>query len=104
MTLNNYNKLQNTNDYYSRIIIRETKNIQNITIDMTDHDPLRSIDDTRDYIDYKNKRIVRLINNDGSIKTKPEYEPINLPEIKTYGGNTIIESSDEVSPLFQAYY
>ena len=71
---------------------------------MTGHDPLRSVDDTRDYIDYKNKRIVRLINTDGSIKSSAEYEPITLPEIKTYDGNTIIESSDESSPLFQAEY
>ena len=79
-------------------------NIQNITIDMTGHDPLRNIDDTRDYIDYKNKWIVRLINSGGTIKSDSEYEPITLPEIKTYDGNTIIESNDEVSPLFQVYY
>ncbi len=104
ITLDNYNNTPNVTTHYSRIIIRETRNIQNISIDMTGHDPLRSIDDTRDYIDYKNKRIVRLINSDGAKKDNPEYEPITLPEIKTYDGNTIIESSDEVSPIFQAEY
>ncbi len=100
----NVNNIEGTETYYSRIIIRKNDNIQNIAIDMTGHDPLRSIYDTRDYIDYKNKRIVRLINSDGTIKSNPEYEPITLPEIKTYDGNTIIESSDDISPIFQSNY
>ncbi len=104
LILNNFNNTPNTTTYYSRFIIRKNENIQNITIDISGHEPLRSIDDTRDYIDYKNKRIVRLINSDGTKKNNPEYEPITLPEIKTYDGNTIIESSDNVSPLFQAQY
>ncbi len=102
--IENKNNIPNTIIYYSRFIIRKNENIQNITIDMNGHEPLRSIDDMRDYIDYKNKRIVRLINSDGTIKSNPEYEPITLPEIKTYDGNTIIESNDESSPLFQAEY
>ncbi len=100
----NREQIAETTTYYSRIILRKNDNIQNITIDMNGHEPLRSIDDTRDYIDYKNKRIVRVINSDGTIKSNPEYEPITLPEIKTYDGNTIIESNDEISPLFQAEY
>ena len=40
------------------------------------------MDDTRDYIDYKNKQI-------------------NLPEIKTYDGNTITESSDNSHLYFK---
>ncbi len=104
LIFDNQNNIPNTETYYSRIILRKNENIQNITIDISGHDPLRSVDDTRDYIDYKNKRIVRLINTDGSIKSSAEYEPITLPEIKTYDGNTIIESNDESSPLFQAEY
>ncbi len=102
--LDNHNKTPNTTTYHSRMIVRKNSNIQNISIDITGHDPLRSIDDERDYIDYKNKRIVRLINSDGTKKDKEEYEKITLPEIKTYDGNTIIESSDEILPLFQASY
>ena len=104
LMLNNYYSVQNTETYYSRIVLRKNDNIQNITIDISGHDPLRSIDDTRDYIDYKNKRIVRLIIPDGTKKEREEYEPITLPEIKTYDGNTIIESSDDISPIFQANY
>ena len=104
VTIHNNSYTFGAKSHYSRIIIRKNENIQNITIDMNGHEPLRSVDDTRDYIDYKNKRIVRLVNSDGTIKSNPEYESITLPEIKTYDGNTIIESNDDVSPLFQAEY
>ena len=104
LALNNYNSTPDTETYYSRIIIRKDENIENITIDMTGYEPLRSNGEVRDYIDYKNKRIVRLIDSDGSVKEKEEYESIELPEIKTYDGNTIVESSDKISPIFQVRY
>ncbi len=90
---------------YSRVIFGETdKYEQKFTIDMSDHEPLRSKDKVADYIDYNKKQIVRKIGNDGNILDEVQYEDIELPKIPTYDGNTIIETTDEVMPILEVKY
>ena len=57
-----------------------------------------------DYIDYNKKQIVRKIDDDGNILDKEVIEDIDLPEIPTYDGNTIIETTDEVMPILEVRY
>lgn len=101
--LNNYNSVPNTITDYSRIVFRESDNKKTITIDISGHEPLKSKGEAADYIDYKNSRIVRKIDNSGNVKEET-YEEIELPDIPTYEGNTIIESNDSLSPIFEAHY
>lgn len=103
--LNNNNAQADTTTYYSRMIIAESdKYEKKITIDMSGHDPLRSNGEVSDYIDYKNQRIVRKLDSSLNVLSTETYEDVTLPEIPTYDGNTIIESTDTVTPTFEVLY
>lgn len=72
-------------------------------------EPLRKIGEKADYIDFKNKQIVRnvgVIDNTGTLSIEDSYQEleapnvqsIELPEILTYEGTNIIKIDTEVEP------
>ncbi len=91
----NYSKVSGGGVTFANVIFAESdKYNKEYTIDMTGHDPLRAMEDgTSDYIDYKNKRIVRRVGVSGSALyklTSETYEAIELPTLPIYEGNTAI--------------
>ncbi len=79
----------------TRLILAESDKYNKIyTIDMTGHEPLRTMEDgTSDYIDFKTKKIVRNVGvNNGTMYklSSVTYENISLPDIPIYEGNTAI--------------
>ena len=91
----NYNYIEGGGAKVANIIFAESDKYNKIyTIDMTGHEPLRTMEDgTSDYIDFKTKKIVRNvgINNGTMYKlSSVTYENISLPDIPIYEGNTAI--------------
>ena len=91
----NYNSVEGGGTKVANIIFAESDKYNNIyTIDMTGHEPLRTMEDgTSDYIDFKTKKIVRNIGvNNGTMYklSSVVYEDISLPDIPIYEGNTAI--------------
>lgn len=71
--------------------------IYNIYLD----EPLRSLGEIRDYIDFRNKKIVRYItevNNELKKLETPIEEKINLPNILIKEGTNIITVDTEIKP------
>lgn len=91
----NYDSLVGGGVNVANIIFAESDKYNRVyTIDMTGHEPLRTMEDgTSDYIDFKTKKIVRNvgINNGTMYKlSSVTYENILLPDIPIYEGNTAI--------------
>ena len=91
----NYTSVEGGGAKVANIIFAESDKYNKIyTIDMTGHEPLRTMEDgTSDYIDFKTKKIVRNvgINNGTMYKlSSVTYENISLPDIPIYEGNTAI--------------
>ena len=99
----NYDSIQNSTIEISRSIFRENDKVSIININMDNHEPLRSVGEVRDYIDYKSSKIVRLISSSGAVLTEPTYEDIELPTIPSYKGNTVVESIEDIKPILEAY-
>lgn len=91
----NYNNVSGGGVTFANVIFAESdKYNKEYTIDMTGHEPLRTMEDgTSDYIDYKNKRIVRCVGVSGSSLyklTSETYETIELPTLPIFEVNTAI--------------
>ena len=91
----NYNSVEGGGTKVANIIFAESDKYNKIyTIDMTGHEPLRTMEDgTSDYIDFKTKKIVRNVGvNNGTMYklSSVTYENILLPDIPIYEGNTAI--------------
>ncbi len=91
----NYNSVEGGGTKVANIIFAESDKYNKIyTIDMTGHEPLRTMEDgTSDYIDFKTKKIVRNVGvNNGTMYklSSVTYENISLPDIPIYEGNTAI--------------
>ncbi len=91
----NYNSIEGGGIKVANIIFAESDKYNNVyTIDMTGHEPLRTMEDgTSDYIDFKTKKIVRNVGvNNGTMYklSSVVYEDISLPDIPIYEGNTAI--------------
>ena len=91
----NYNSVEGGGAKVANIIIAESDKYNQVyTIDMTGHEPLRTMEDgTSDYIDFKTKKIVRNVGvNNGTMYklSSVVYEDISLPDIPIYEGNTAI--------------
>lgn len=91
----NYNNVSGGGVTFANVIFAESdKYNKEYTIDMTGHEPLRAMEDgTSDYIDYKNKRIVRCVGVSGSSLyklTSETYETIELPTLPIFEANTAI--------------
>ena len=91
----NYTSVEGGGAKVANIIFAESDKYNKIyTIDMTGHEPLRTMEDgTSDYIDFKTKKIIRNvgINNGTMYKlSSVTYENISLPDIPIYEGNTAI--------------
>ena len=91
----NYFSVEGGGAKVANIVFAESDKYNNIyTIDMTGHEPLRTMEDgTSDYIDFKTKKIVRNvgINNGTMYKlSSVTYEDVLLPNIPIYEGNTAI--------------
>ena len=91
----NYNSVEGGGAKVANIVFAESDKYNKIyTIDMTGHEPLRTMEDgTSDYIDFKTKKIVRNVGvNNGTMYklSSVTYENILLPDIPIYEGNTAI--------------
>ena len=91
----NYFSVEGGGAKVANIIFAESDKYNNIyTIDMTGHEPLRTMEDgTSDYIDFKTKKIVRNVGvNNGTMYklSSVTYEDILLPNIPIYERNTAI--------------
>lgn len=91
----NYNNVSGGGVTFANVIFAESdKYNKEYTIDMTGPEPLRAMEDgTSDYIDYKNKRIVRCVGVSGSSLyklTSETYETIELPTLPIFEVNTAI--------------
>ena len=91
----NYSSVEGGGVKIANLIFAESdKYNKEFTVDMAGHDPIRTMDDgTSDYIDFKNKRIVRNVGvNNGTMYklSNVVYENISLPTLPIYEKNTAI--------------
>lgn len=87
-----------TDDDKYIVPLKITTSSGEISTTITLNAPLRKIDNTADYIDLKNKKVVRYICEDGTILNAPTEESIeidNLPNINEII-NILVET--EVAP------
>ena len=83
----------NTNLYLNNIyFVRDDMAIENT---ITISNPLACVEDTCDYIDIKNKKIVRQVSN-GSILSTPTYEDVEVPDLSLFTSKMITVSDGTV--------
>ena len=83
----------NTNILFKEIYIgRDDMVIENT---ITISNPLACVEDKCDYIDIKNKKIVRQVSN-GSILSSPTYEDVEVPDLSLFTSKMITVSDGTV--------
>lgn len=91
--------------YGYKVPIKVNEAITNIYL----NEPLRKVSDYADYIDYKNKKVVRNVDvlDDSGTQTiensyqglaTPIEETIDIPQLETFDGTTIFEIDTKIKP------
>ena len=67
-------------------------------------EPLKSVENVRDYIDYEQGKLIRYISQDGSVLSTPIEETITLPQISALDGVTMLSVDTSVKPTLDGRY